>query len=422
MVRRWRLLSVAHNNLGLFAFSCAINSIVLDMLRQTRLADFSRHRTEEDMELAQLGALKTLLREVLASARNSSAAAANAQCAANAATAAVEAVAALRKAIDTLLQAAPPSAATAAAAPGTAIRYKAGGGSRPHSSCERPLSRLTREEGAPDRQCRAEDWGKHDSVFVTTHLLSLQATSLGAGSSTGFSAASKTTLSAPGIVPGDASVTVSDNCWGDDVLASAATFTGAEAQQDFPGQNANGSQNASALANLDRSEAIAEETGLAVRLESARLSPNSSWLDAGPKESGATEAELGLLLAAAMRPVRGELKRLRAVMFDVRSCLDRDHVCFSALARSASPPPPRSLLHWPYAKPSPLQHYRRRAAAQPTTADPINLQSPHRRRIRLAGGGGGAALLGRAPCHSPSMPGGQGVQVAAAAGGAAPES
>ena len=357
------------------------------------------------MELAQLGALKTLLREVLASARNSSAAAANAQCAANAATAAVEAVAALRKAMDTVLHATPPSAAAAAAVPGnaSAIRSKAGGESRPaHWSCERPLPSLRRawDEGTPDRFCTAEGWGKNDSVRVTSHLLSLQATSLEAGSSTGFSAASTTT----------------------DVLAWAAPLTGAEAKQISRGHHANGAQASGALVIQDRPEAMAEaaETGLAVRLESARLLPNSSRLDAGPRESGSTEA-----LAAAMLPVQGGLRRSRDnSTFVARSSLHRDHVFSFDLVRSASPPPTLSLPYRPYTKPSPLQRCQRRTATQPTTADPIGPQIPHRRRIRLAAASGGASRLARAPCHSPSTPGaagGQGVQAAAAAGGATQE-
>ena len=277
------------------------------------------------MELTQLGALKTLLREVLASSRNSSAAAANAQCAANAATAAVEAVAALRRAMDTQLQAAPSSAfaATSAAASGTAFLSKTVGESlaRPgpaHPSWKKPLSQLTRDKEAPDQLCRAEGWGKNDSVLVTTHLLSLHATSLEAGSSTGFSAESTTAVSAPVTMLGGASAP--DTFSGEDLLAWSATLAGADAKQDPPScQNANGTQAARDLAVQDRSEAMPEDIGLTGCPASARLSPNLSGLDAGQRESGSTE--LGLLFAAAKRPIRGELERLRAVssLFDVRS-------------------------------------------------------------------------------------------------------
>ena len=50
-----------------------------------RLADFSSYRTDEDVELAQFGALKTLLRETLSSAHNTRSAAADARAAAAAA-------------------------------------------------------------------------------------------------------------------------------------------------------------------------------------------------------------------------------------------------------------------------------------------------------------------------------------------------
>ena len=310
------------------------------------------------MELTQLGALKTLLREVLASSRNSSAAAANAQCAANAATAAVEAVAALRRAMDTQLQAAPSpaSAATSAAASGSAIPSgKTVGESRPgpaHSSCERPLSRLTRrEEGAHDRSCTAEGWGKNDSFRVTTHLLSLQATSLEAGSSNGFSTASTTAVSAPVTMLASGDASAPDTSSGEDVLAArdlawAATLAGADAKQDPPsGQSANGAQAARALAVQDRPGAMPEDIGLTGCSTSARLSPNSFRLDAAPRVSGRVEAELGLLMAAAMQPTRGEPKRLWAVstLLDVRSSFHRDHVSSSAVAHYASPTPPPSL-------------------------------------------------------------------------------
>jgi hypothetical protein len=52
---------------------------------QMRLADFSSYRTDEDVELAQFGALKTLLREALNSADNTRSAAADASAAAAAA-------------------------------------------------------------------------------------------------------------------------------------------------------------------------------------------------------------------------------------------------------------------------------------------------------------------------------------------------
>ncbi len=57
------------------------------------------------MELAQLGAIKILLLEVLASASSTSAAATNAQIAAKAATAAMEAVVTLRATMDSALEA-----------------------------------------------------------------------------------------------------------------------------------------------------------------------------------------------------------------------------------------------------------------------------------------------------------------------------
>ena len=130
------------------------------------LSDFSDHRTDEDMELAQLGALKALLSEVLISASTTNTAAANAQLAAKAATAAVEAIADLRTVVDTMLQRAISSMEVATASPGTAWNDTSAGARPAYLNCqckELPL-RQTWERGEPNGICEARSCCRNDSA------------------------------------------------------------------------------------------------------------------------------------------------------------------------------------------------------------------------------------------------------------------
>jgi hypothetical protein len=344
------------------------------------------------MEVAQLGTLKILLREVLASARNSSAAAANAQCAANAATAAVEAVAALRAAMDT--QAASTSSTTPATL-GPAAPGKAGGSvvqARP--SRETPSSRMIREKYAPNGMCGARDRN------ILTHAANKegiqQATSPDTGLETGICTSHVAATAAAAITLGDATApdaSAPDVALSEEDLAWSATQTAGGAE------DADGAA-AAAMANQEKAMA-----GKTCPCPTCSLtSPCSSQLPSAPRESGVTEAELGPLLAAAMLPVRGELKRLRAILADLRSSLDRDSS--NAPNRAVSPLSPPSLPYWPYPEPPPLQHYQRRAApSQSMSTDPITQQSSPRRRTPLAIAGSGTARGALdSPSSSPAMP------------------
>lgn len=311
-----------------------------------------------------MGALKTLLLEVLASARSTSAAANNAQLAANAATAAMEAVVTLRANMDSALEAVKSGAAAAAAEAVSAALGKGGGAAESaHLSCERTSSRPTREKEAPNANGirMMKSGGGSDSLGATlAHLV----TSLEPGS--GIRSTSAAAEAAANITLGDR--IVPDFFWGE--------------------------KNADGAIVRDKSEAIIEETSPCppcTLLTPGLLTPGSSRLHACPSECGVTDAQLATLLAAAMRPVRGELKRLRAAMFDVRSGQGSNIACSSAPPSYSAERTSMSLPYWPYPDPPPMQHYRRRrrAAAQIQVGAPDQISPPSsaRRRIRLTAAG-----------------------------------
>jgi hypothetical protein len=343
-----------------------------------------------------LGALKTLLLEVLALARSTSAAATNAQIAANAATAAMEAVVTLRATIDSALEAATTGAAAAAAAAVSAALGNAGGATAPlHRPCERTPSHLTREQGIPDGLRMKKCWRGNGPPCATLHRPSCSASSIETASEIRIRSSSTAT----GAGAGAAGTSFA-------MEAAAAQITIENELPPKPIWRENGTSwtmlqyaeagkfedTAAVGAHQEVSEAIIEETGPCPTC--TLLNSGSDLLHARPRkiqagvQAGVTVEELDTLLAAAMRPVRGELKRLRAAMVDVRLGLGNNSACSSAPPTSALQQLPMSLPYWPYPEPPPLQHNLQRAAAQVASADQISPLSSPRRRIRLATVGG----------------------------------
>ncbi len=135
------------------------------------------------------------------------------------------------------------------------------------------------------------------------------------------------------------------------------------------------------------SESIIEETGPCPTCTLFNSDSDLLLARASEINVGVTVEELDLLLAAAMRPVRGELKRLRAAMVDIRVDLGNNISCSSAPPTSALPGLHQLLMSlpcWPYSEPPPLHHNLQRAATQVASAYQISPQSSPRRRIRLA--------------------------------------
>ena len=339
---------------------------------QTRMADFSSHRTDEDVELTQLGALKTLLREALASTRDiraaaadARAAAADARSAAISSAAAFSAIASLCASIDSMQQTTTaPAIVTATAAAvveavtaalgkpcGAALELAA------NQYSDAPLSRRTVEVLNSVRGAR--DRGGSDSLYVKSQAASLCGTARERESPAGIPSA--------------------------ETVAAAMAISALDTFRSYRPHNpadCSSSARGHPPAAFDQGQRTVDD----------RVSLDGTDLGRG----------LGSLLDSAMHPVRLELERLRAIMIDVRGGLNS--------SRSTAPPPHMPLPHSPHFHATTLQPAAATAIAISATSTPRD--SP-RRRLRLVGKArnpGATPYSTRTGSHLPGDAGG-GVEV-----------
>jgi hypothetical protein len=310
-----------------------------------RMADFSSHRTDEDVELTQLGALKILLREALAATRDTRAAAADAcaaaadaRAAAISSAAAVSAIASLSASMDSLQQATAATSSTTVTATAVAVveavtaalGRPCGAALEPTESRygEAPLSRRTTE--GFNSVLGVRDRGGGDSVRVRSQAASLCGTAREHESLAGIPSAETAVM---------------------------------------------------AMLNTFRSYCPANPADCS---PSARGHPSAGFGGGQGSEEGAGALDgtdprrgLGSLLDSAMHPVRLELERLRAIMIDVRGGLQVNS------SRSTAPPPHMPLPHSPHIHATTLQQAAAAAVAISAASTPRD--STPRRQLRLVG-------------------------------------